>query len=161
MEKYAITDWGWLGDALGGLFFAGTIGFVLYVWAASLGPFPGSVWSALVYYAFLVLLVVALVFLCLRGFTWRWAEIDKSGMVIHDGFYAVFWKKRAVPKSSIRTVERYEDFRRGFPVSKYVSGIRIWLNDGTQIILTERVGRGHFQREVSDFTRILEMDAAG
>src|SRR3989442_975651 len=155
MSKFSIKDWGWTGEIAGrGVFLAVGL-LVLYVWLTSMRPFPNNLLSALFYYGFLIALVAGVVKLLTLGFTCRRSEIDSDGLVVHEGYYGLLWKKRAIPKSQIVSVEQYE-WLRPVKFGRYTcSAIRVHLSDGTAIVLAEADGAGKHHREVGENRRVL------
>src|SRR5215472_5248730 len=130
MEKPYITDTRWLGDAIGNSYFLVVVSVVLFVFLDSIRPIPNNPASLIAYGAFVLPLAGALFLILRSGFTYRRTEWDQQGLVLDEGFWGVFWHRRAINKSGIIAVERYEELRKGGFTSAWVSGIRVRLASG-------------------------------
>jgi hypothetical protein len=155
MKKVSIADRGWLVDVVGRAVFLATAGVVLYVWPTSVRPLPSHVVSALMYFGIFVALVGAIARLLAIGFTYRRTDITGNGLVVHEGYYGIFWRQHLIPKSQITAVEPYDEQRPTVFGRVWVSGIRIRRNDHSAIILSEREGQSRFQQEVAEMCRLL------
>jgi hypothetical protein len=93
------------------------------------------------------------------GFTYRCSEINDEGLVIHEGWYALRWKKRIIPKSQVIGVESYDGVRCGhLGAGVRTSGIRVRLRDGTAVVLTQSDSgrKSKFDSKVEEVRRALE-----
>lgn len=159
MSRASIVDPRWVGDLVGGSVFLLAAATAIYVWATSMHPLP-RLSSAIVYYTVLVILVLLLILICYAGFTYRWTEVYHDQLIVHEGYYALFWRTRVIPKSQIAAMEQYDRSRQGAFTHIRASGIRIRLVDGTQIVLAESDGEGHYKHEWDELRETLNLPAS-
>jgi hypothetical protein len=157
MANYAIVDSGWRGDAVGHLYFFAAAAITLYAWATSVRPYPNHKISALFYYVVLCGLAAVALAILGMGFTYRWTEVNTDGLVIHEGYYGLIWRQRTVPKSSIKTVEAYDQLQPGALTRVRVFGIRVCLVDGSNLILAQSKNE-EFSQQSTKVRALLGID---
>ena len=159
MAKCVITDWRWIGPAFFCGWFGGACGIVLFGFAWSVRPFP-TVVSWVAYCGIIGGLTIAVVRIFLKGFVYRRAKVTEEGVTIQEGWYCLLWKARHIPKERIRALEQYSYSRetKGIFAGGWVrvlSGLRLLLDDGSSIVLTETDGADKLSRQAAEMRQIL------
>ena len=160
MAKYTLKDEGSITDCISGTFFLVFGLLVLFVILTSIHPFPDSLISAVAYYLMIVAVLIGIWSLIRFWVVIRWAEVDSSGIVIHDGFlYGLIWTTRIIPQSKIRVIKRQNDIRkRIFKKGAVHYIIEVCLMDGSSIYLSESIDDEESNQQIARVRKALEKD---